>query len=746
MTKIALYLGLVAILCSFSYADLVLNMTFQSDEGAVAVDYSPAGNNGTVNGATWSSYGVTDGGALDFDASGDYIILENSAGELYGDSDATVMMWIRTDSLSSRYFFTHARTGTPGNRFYMSTSDGDNLLDVRVGSCSEDDAYDLGTGWHHVVLMRNGTQVELYVDEALENMDTGCTYDDTSTDIYVGSYDDGGTAFNGTLDQVKIYNYAVDYSTIQSVYNTEKLVYITGVTATASSPAEDTDDDWTITHSGTNDHYNTTWFSTADKAAVLVMDFNVPNATDLSGNGNHGTVHANMQWGENSGYDGSGSYYADETSRIYDIPRIDFDTNKDFTVMGWYKGTNVGADAGDVFIDQRDANDDGWRIVFGNIGIVYASIDTVDAVTTTTVFDDKWHHITATFDRDENVTIYIDSINSATQDLSNENMSTTQKISIMGTYYASLYTEGYVDDVRIYNYSLTPEQIYNIYANSSHVLDSEETSPTDTWTGHWCGSNGISYDCDSTSFTIASLILTHTPVSNVIGNPATISYSVNVNSDCSIYLDGSITATQSNMTPGTTYTTNLNLTQPISIYSINCTDIVDGTTAATANYTIYLTSGLPVYFNQSICNISFVEYSEYWMLQQFFCEKYINSTAQIYGIGREVNKTMVLAIIILLPLIVGITLLFGAAQMGNKHAPLKIFMYLLVPVFFWISLNIGMIATVKFFDFPELQEYIGWVTWVTGILFGVLIAYWAIYFIYVAFNAHREKKQEELEY
>lgn len=146
------------------------------------------------------------------------------------------------------------------------------------------------------------------------------------------------------------------------------------------------------------------------------------------------------------------------------------------------------------------------------------------------------------------------------------------------------------------------------------------------------------------------------------------------------------------------------------------------------------------------CTVIYTVNSSGWLQQQMFCENYLNSTVQLYGITREVNKTMILAILILLPIIAGFALLYGASQMGEAHTPLKIFMYLLTPIMFWASMHIGLVSVIYYFNFPIMQETLATYTQITGWIFGILIAYWAIYFIYVAFQAHEEKKKERLEY
>lgn len=109
------------------------------------------------------------------------------------------------------------------------------------------------------------------------------------------------------------------------------------------------------------------------------------------------------------------------------------------------------------------------------------------------------------------------------------------------------------------------------------------------------------------------------------------------------------------------------------------------------------------------------------------------------------DNRMVIAIIILLPLILGLFLVIGASSMGESHPLLRIFLFLMSFISFIASMHIGLISVVKFFDFPELEALIGSTTYWAVITFGLLIAYFSIYGIYVMVRAAAERK-ESFEY
>lgn len=111
------------------------------------------------------------------------------------------------------------------------------------------------------------------------------------------------------------------------------------------------------------------------------------------------------------------------------------------------------------------------------------------------------------------------------------------------------------------------------------------------------------------------------------------------------------------------------------------------------------------------------------------------------------DDDMIIAAIILLPLLFGFLVMWGVSGLdGERHSVLKIFLSLLSFVMFFVSFHMGLVAVVKYFDFPELQLVIGQVTYWSYWLFAVIIIYWLIYGFVVATRVAAQKRRERLEY
>jgi len=112
----------------------------------------------------------------------------------------------------------------------------------------------------------------------------------------------------------------------------------------------------------------------------------------------------------------------------------------------------------------------------------------------------------------------------------------------------------------------------------------------------------------------------------------------------------------------------------------------------------------------------------------------------------EEEDSMIIAIIIIIPLIIGILFMVGSAVLGEQHTILKIFLFLLSLITFFSSFHFGMLAVIEYFDFPALQNAIGTTTYWVGMSFAMIIVYFIIYFIIVAFHTAAQKKAARFEY
>ncbi|MEK7499467.1 MAG: LamG domain-containing protein, partial [Patescibacteria group bacterium] len=238
---LAIFSGVRYAYASAPTAGLVGYWNFDEGSGAVANDTSDNNNNGTINGATWVA-GKVGNGALSFDGVDDNINLGNMT-TFDGSAYATWSFWTKPNALVSGQvlFSKHSGFSSAQNIWRIAnTSDGGGdeiyfyIGDGNNGKRTNINALTIGQ-WVHVVGVYDGTQttvanrINIYVNGSLvTNVATAGTIPTSipsatvNTRIGSRSNGDGGTGavnfYNGSLDDVRIYNRALGATEVQKLY------------------------------------------------------------------------------------------------------------------------------------------------------------------------------------------------------------------------------------------------------------------------------------------------------------------------------------------------------------------------------------------------------------------------------------------------------------------------------------------------------------------------------------------------
>ena len=210
------------------------------------------------------------------------------------------------------------------------------------------------------------------------------------------------------------------------------------------------------------------------------------NATDLSGNEHHGTLKHYSAW-LNLSYPEWTSGYLDQGIRFPPVDNQDYNTYIDiedsatdqdfnlssqFTIEFWMYSENKSKYNGLQTILGRGGFNDGYRIVFYN-GRLNFQVDGEypggnDLMYYTTLSEDQWYHVALTFDKpDDNMSIYVDGALKASRDTPRDPRDPGTKHLLIGGYDAFA---GKLDEIKIYNYTRTPEQIAADAAESISAL------------------------------------------------------------------------------------------------------------------------------------------------------------------------------------------------------------------------------------------------------------------------------------
>ena len=184
--------------------------------------------------------------------------------------------------------------------------------------------------------------------------------------------------------------------------------------------------------------------------------------TDYSGHDHHGTLVGDLQWV--TGVDGDALAF--DGASYVDLPAGLIGTDIG-SVCVWIKTTQ--AERGMIFYGSEGSSGDGFggqnefHVNMRDSGLVRFFLEGGDAadinVRTEAVNDDAWHHIAATWDIDGDMTLYVDGGSPVSGAHNGNAFELIGAIRLGAPISNQRYYVGLMDDVRLYDYVLSPEEI-----------------------------------------------------------------------------------------------------------------------------------------------------------------------------------------------------------------------------------------------------------------------------------------------
>ena len=195
--------------------------TFDEGSGATAHDTSGNGNNGIINGATWTAGKY--GSALSFNGTNSYVSISNS---LPVFSEFTCAAWVQVADLSANSgIFTSGGLNTSGFRFRVNKDGSVWLMMAGGGSyntvLTAAGVIQSGPFYHISVTGKSGQYMRIYVNGVLvKEQITTQTINAPTTPGYIGtSWSTSSELMKGIVDNVRIYNRALSDQEVQSIYS-----------------------------------------------------------------------------------------------------------------------------------------------------------------------------------------------------------------------------------------------------------------------------------------------------------------------------------------------------------------------------------------------------------------------------------------------------------------------------------------------------------------------------------------------
>ncbi len=201
---------------------LVAAYGFDEGTGTSVTDASGAGNNGVISGAAFTPAGKY-GGALDFDGVDDWVTIADS-NSLDLTTGVTMSAWVRPDVLAGRYrqvilkeqpggleysLYAHTNRGFPSTSIY---------IDNRLRSYDALSTIPLGA-WSHLAMTYDGVtgNVRLYANgTVIGSAARRGTLGVSTSPLRIGGNSVHPEWFDGMIDNVRVYNRALDLTEIQA--------------------------------------------------------------------------------------------------------------------------------------------------------------------------------------------------------------------------------------------------------------------------------------------------------------------------------------------------------------------------------------------------------------------------------------------------------------------------------------------------------------------------------------------------
>ncbi len=207
-------------------SQLIAHYHFDEGNGNEAVDSSNYGNDGSIYGAKWVS-GIN-GTALEFDGKDDYIEVPDSK-SLDIDKKVSIEAWVKPKSLMDDGEGVVCKSNNIGTSpvygiyIYYGGMAGFQIFTKDIGVFGLSTNFSLPiNNWSHIVGTYDGSKMKIYlngINKMTINLRGTGIIETNDQKLYIGFHSGNiKKYFNGTIDEIRIYNNVLSSSEIDSHY------------------------------------------------------------------------------------------------------------------------------------------------------------------------------------------------------------------------------------------------------------------------------------------------------------------------------------------------------------------------------------------------------------------------------------------------------------------------------------------------------------------------------------------------
>lgn len=520
---------------------LVAQWNMDEGSGTTLIDASAYQNNATtVGNPAWVAGKI--GQALQLDGNSQYATAQSN-GSLDLSNAITITAWVKPEKTATQYIIKKASLDvTDGYELGLSST---GQAFFRINQFTSQDIYKVtsvahyptnGTTWMHVAATFDGSALKLYINGVLDNtvtLGSPVIINSNGLAVGIGAGSNGGSKFQGAIDDARIYNSALSESEIANIAASVPpptpvlAVPANGTIAVALTPTLR----WNNATSGIPSSYQVQVSGASDFASLIFDQSNIQDTTVQVAGLSNSTVYywrvrainniGNSDWSTIWSFttlssnpliaqwkmdEGSGSTLLDVSSyqnnatttgspiwvtgRIGQALQLDGSTQyarasdngslnpaAAITLAAWIKPEQKATQN----VIKKAANDatDGYELSLGSDGSIFFRINQKTSANTYRVTSSvsyptdgtTWMHIAATYDGTV-MKLYINGIENASLSPANPPLIATNTLMLaIGAQPDGLSKfKGAIDDARIYNTALTASDIFNIVAEASPTI------------------------------------------------------------------------------------------------------------------------------------------------------------------------------------------------------------------------------------------------------------------------------------
>jgi len=612
------------VLDSYESSDVENDIVLVSRRNGSAV-WSGNSNNGSKQGDAKQVDNGKFGKGFSFDGDGDWVDVGRDS-SLNLKTSLTLSVWVKPATITGGLLQAFTKSG---GYYWIGTSDANARFLIYTGN-NDDLTGGISlttTGWHHIAGTWNNANntMRLYVNGVLDNtsVTSGDISDSASAILRMGG--DTGSVFNGTIDEVMIFNRSLSASEIMGLYNATRVSYTeTGLSDGSHSLTSYTSDlagnignlsssfdvdsvfpdiNFTtdvpvngtsqsndnifvnLSTSDSNDHYAFVDFDNDLVGWWRMDDVNGSGEPwDRSSYSNNGSVAGDAKqvdagkFGKGFSFDGDGDYVD-----VGSDSSLSSDGN--ISIGFWTYVNGRDASVSPRFLSKRDGGGTNYELYFSTTGVLKVYDGSRERALDEDIDDNlaKWTHFFYVIN-DTTTQLYVNGVYDSQQTTA---LSSDDASLVIGSYYtgSTHFFNGTIDEVMIWKRALTADEISALYNASANQYYHNFTGLSEreyNFTGYVVDIAGNLNETEQREVIVdatASSVSLISPLNNSGDSDGNVSFIYNVSDtndilNCSVIINNAInTSNSSEIVKDVNNSINVSgLGEGSYNWSVNCTD------------------------------------------------------------------------------------------------------------------------------------------------------------------------------